>query len=178
MRIDQENRVVSLRGRNSQPFMNVQEEIRCLMKDPDSFEPFSALDMDAINSEEDFRRRFGLGFSWNEKHRRALIELKRRFDLTDPEIRLMHHTGNLKRTSEGVFMSASYLVAIIGGIQLGVIAAVYGFLLAFVFFNLSNPLMMLNWCVLLFFVIFFCYALNWTYIKPWRVQCRVLADNP
>lgn len=171
-------RVIPLKTHNSPSHIYFEEEIRRLVSDPDSFESFPPSDKIFIECEEKFLERFGPGFSWNKKHRLALIKLKHKFDLTDPEIRLLHYTGNLKRTSEEVFMDASGFVAAIGAIQLALIAGIYGICLMLLFFNLSGPVMMLKWCGLLLAVVSFCYLVNWTYIKPWRVQRRVMANHP
>ena len=64
-------------------------------------------DDEVIRDEDRFRRRFGPGFRWNRRDRIGLIALKKRYDLTDPEIKLFQHTGNLRRTPFGVILTAS-----------------------------------------------------------------------
>jgi hypothetical protein len=164
-------KIVLLRPATSPPPLDPRlEELRNILSQAQPIDSeFS--DDEVIQDEDKFRRRFGPGFRWNRRHREALMRLKRHYDLTDPEIKLFQHTGNLRRTPFGVQLAASPWIALWGGVQL----AVFGLLfLALLFATLPNlvgapskaakPLLGLGGLLL------FCYNLYWFYIKPWRLQ--------
>lgn len=131
-------------------------------------------DEEVIAKEWKFRKRFGPGFTWNSLHRKALIELKHEKDLTDPEIRLFHWSGNLRRTPFGVTLSVSVWVALWGGVALAPFALLF---LALLVAGRQNPggdtLGGLRAGVAFSLLGAFCYGIYWSQIKPWRIKRRV-----
>ncbi|MGH7461861.1 MAG: hypothetical protein ACREMA_12675 [Longimicrobiales bacterium] len=128
-------------------------------------------DEEVIRDEDKFRRRFGPGFRWNRRDRIGLIELKQRYDLTDPEIRLFQHTGNLRRTPFGVSLTASPWVALWGALQLGVFALLFLALLLAALPNFSASLdKAIKPALVLLFLMLLCVGLYWMFIKPWVIQ--------
>lgn len=127
-----------------------------------------------IASEKKFRKRFGPGFTWNTFHRKALIKLKHEKDLTDPEIRLFHWSGNLRRTPFGVTLSASIWVALWGGVALTPFVLLFLALLIAAWPNLHGATLFALRAVIALSVLgAFCYGIYWFHIEPWRVQRRV-----
>ena len=171
-------KVVPIRPRARKPLGDSRlEEIRRLLgesvPDPDPLDDGQS-DARVIEDEEAFRRRFGLGFDWPRRHREALILLKREKDLTDSEIRLFRHTGNLKRTPFGVELAANRWVALWGGLQLVLFGTLFGALCIAAMPNLMvNPVKALRAVIGLGGLLALCYAIFWLYIKPWIVQRRV-----
>jgi hypothetical protein len=134
-------------------------------------------DQEVIDDEHAFRRRFGLGFSWPRIHREALIKLKREFDLTDREIRLFRHTGNLKRTPTGVYLDANRWVAAWGWAQLAFFGSLLVVLALVTWPNLvsANPH---AWKAVgsMVGIALFCWLIYLTFVKPWTIRRRFAAQ--
>ena len=173
---ERRDEVVPLRPEKSDPPQRLDPRLEEMRRILAQSEPLDGTysDEEVIADEGKFRKRFGPGFRWNRRDRIGLIALKKRYDLTDPEIKLFQHTGNLRRTPFGVQLSASPWIALWGGVQLAVFSL---FFLALMFAALPNlgaapskavkPLLGLGGLLL------FCYLLYWFYIKPWRLQRRL-----
>ena len=69
-------------------------------------------DRATVEREDVFLHRFG--FAWPHPHRKAPIALKHERGLTDPEIRRLYGTGNVRRQGSGVRFVASLFMAITG----------------------------------------------------------------
>lgn len=131
-------------------------------------------DEQVIAKEWKFRKRFGPGFTWNRRHRKALIELKHELDLTDPEIRLFYWSGNLRRTPFGVTLSANIWVALWGGVLLALFAVLFLALLIASWPNLHGATpVTLRAVTGLTFLGALCFIIYWFHIEPWRIQRRV-----
>lgn len=135
-------------------------------------------DSDALENEDAFRRRFGLGFQWNAKDRRALFKLKNRMQMTDSDIRLFRHTGSLRRSGDRITLDARKRDVLIGGVQIAILILSFGELLLSIAphpwksVNLYLEMIGLiigNWLL--------CYLTYWTNIKPWFRQ-RELEHQP
>lgn len=154
------------------------EEIRRLlgesvpMPEPDPEDDLS--DENVVRYRQAFRRRFGIGFDWLPHHRKALIALIHEYGLTDREVKMFRHTGNLKRTPLSVELTANRWIALWGGLQLVVFGTLFGALCVAVVPNLSSdPVRALRAILTLGGLFALCYAIYWLYIKPWIVQARV-----
>lgn len=168
-----ESKVVPIRP--GQPEVSLDprlEEIRQLLRD---IEPLGdeLSDDRVIEDEKFFRKRFGIGFDWPRRHRLALIELKRDKDLTDAEIKLFRHTGNLRRTPFGVHLGASRWVALWGGFQL----ALFGILIVGIVIPLAplvagSPIKALKLGGVAVTLVSLCWVIYLFYIAPWRIQRR------
>ncbi|MDP1541659.1 MAG: hypothetical protein Q8L99_00730 [Polycyclovorans sp.] len=161
------------------------DEIRQLL---DESEPVAAPPLDpapGLDPEDDlsdenviryrgaFRRRFGIGFDWLPHHRRALIALLHEKGLTDREVKMFRHTGNLTRTPIGVELTANRWVALWGGLQLLTFAALFGALAIAAVPNLiADPIRALRAVAVLSGIAALCCTMFWLYIKPWIVQRR------
>lgn len=167
------NKIVPLRPDKPPESLDSRlEEIRRLLSQS---EPISNQYSDAavIKDEDKFRRRFGPGFRWNRRDRRGLIELKKRYDLTDPEIRLFHYTGNLRRTLLGVQLTASPWIAVWGFVQIGVFGLLFLALLLAAWPRLAAaPLQAVKPILALLALLAFCAGLYWLYVKPWLLRRR------
>lgn len=178
-RLDQ--KVVLLRSAPPKPRLPPRlEEMRQILKEAETEpEVTSALvdddlsDERVIANEGKFRKRFGPGFTWNSFHRKALIELKHEKDLTDPEIRLFHWSGNLRRTPFGVTLAASGWIALWGGVLLTPFLMLFLALLIAAWPNLHGAtLVALQAVIGLSLLGVLCYAIYWFHIEPWRIQRR------
>jgi hypothetical protein len=130
-------------------------------------------DDEVIRDEDRFRRRFGLGFRWNHRDRIGLIELKKRYDLTDPEIKLFQHTGNLRRTPFGVKLTASPWIAAWGSVQIAIFVFLILVLLLAAWPNLIvAPARAIKPVLALLSLLIFCVGLYWLYVKPWLLRRR------
>ncbi|MCX7071462.1 MAG: hypothetical protein NTW01_10800 [Gammaproteobacteria bacterium] len=130
-------------------------------------------DVEVIRNEDKFRRRFGPGFRWNRRDRIGLIELKKRYDLTDAEIKLFQHTGNLRRTPFGVMLTASPWIALWGSVQIAVFGILFLALLLAAWPNLfTTPTKAIKLTLALLVLLGFCVALHWLYVKPWLLRRR------
>lgn len=130
-------------------------------------------DDEVIADEGKFRKRFGPGFHWNRRDRIGLITLKKRYDLTDPEIKLFHYTGNLHRSVFGVRLTASPWIALWGCVQITVFGLLFLALLLAAWPNLvSRPAKAMKPVLALLALFAFCCALYWLYVKPWLLRRR------
>lgn len=130
-------------------------------------------DEEVIADEKKFRKRFGPGFYWNRRDRIGLIALKNRYDLTDPEIKMFHYTGNLHHSVFGVRLTASPWVALWGGAQLAVFGLLFVALLGAALPALTSGSTKALKPVLALIALFgFCYTLYWFYVKPWLLRRR------
>lgn len=128
-------------------------------------------DDEVIADEGKFRKRFGPGFRWNRRDRIGLIALKKRYDLTDPEIQLFQHTGNLHRSVFGVRLTASPWIALWGGVQITVFGFLFLALLLAAWPNLvTAPATAIKPMLALLVLFAFCCGLYWMYVKPWLVR--------
>lgn len=126
-----------------------------------------------IRDRPSFRRRFGPGFDWSPSHREALIRLIHEKGLTDIEVKLFRHTGNLIRTPFGVHLGAKRWMAVIGVFQITLFASIFAVTLGVVWpylFALTDKALK-GW-VLIAGLAALCYALYLTFILPWRIQRR------
>lgn len=169
----EESKVVPIRPNQPRPRLDPRlEEMRHLLRD---IEPLGdeLSGERVIEDEKLFRKRFGIGFDWPRRHRQALIELKHDKDLTDAEIKLFRHTGNLRRTPFGVHLGASRWVALWGGLQL----ALFGTLLVGVVIPLAplvagSPIKALKLGGVAITLVSLCWVIYLFYIAPWRIQRR------
>lgn len=128
-------------------------------------------DDEVVNDEDKFRKRFGPGFRWSRRDRAGLIALKSRYDLTDSEIRLFHHTGNLHRSVFGVQLNASSWFAMWGGVQLAIFGPILLLLMAATIFGEgAAATVLLKRLIVLLCLSAVCYGIYWVYVKPWRIQ--------
>lgn len=149
------------------------EEMRHILAQSEPYDKTSYSDDEVIDDERKFRKRFGPGFSWNQRDRIGLIDLKRRYDLTDPEIRLFEHTGNLKRTVFGVFITANPWIALLGGVEIAYFGLLLIALLIAVWSILeTSPAKAIKLVLAVFVLVGFCVALYWVFMKPWFLQRR------
>lgn len=150
------------------------EELRQILRNAD-VDPSSddLSDAAVVNDESKFRRRFGRGFDWRPHHREALIDLKHKHDLTDKEIRLFWETGNLRRTTHGVKLTAGPWAAASAGLQLFyVVPLCLAAMLAGWQNLLFAPLRFLPAWLMLFGIALYGFALYWSQIMPWLIQRR------
>ncbi|MBN8947483.1 MAG: hypothetical protein J0I74_10260 [Rhodanobacter sp.] len=148
----------------------VREGAACAQNDDDN-----ERDRQAIDDERIFIARFG--FDRPRRYRESLIKLKHTVDLTDREIRLMHHTFSLRSDAQGVQLNASRGLAVLGHVVLGILclqminvwvlarhASMAPPMLAFRFSGLMIMLLAMGWFV------------HWVYIRPWQIQQRTRAQ--
>lgn len=146
------------------------EELRRILVQSDPLDGEYS-DDEVIRDERKFRRRFGPGFRWNRRDRIGLIELKMRYDLTDPEIKLFQHTGNLRRTPFGVVLTASPWIALWGGVQIVIFGLLFLALLVAAWPNLeAAPARTIKPVLALIALLGLCIAMHWLYVKPWLLQ--------
>ena len=148
------------------------EEMRRILAES---KPLDSLysDDEVIADEGKFRKRFGPGFRWNRRDRIGLIALKKRYDLTDSEIQLFQHTGNLHRSVFGVRLTASPWIALWGGMQIAVFGLLFLALLLAALPNLlAAPARSIKPALALLALFGFCFALHWLYVKPWLIRRR------
>lgn len=148
------------------------EEMRRILAES---QPLDSLysDDEVIADEGKFRKRFGPGFRWNRRDRIGLIALKNRYDLTDPEIQLFQHTGNLHRSVFGVRLTASPWIALWGGAQIAVFGLLFLALLLAAWPNLvTAPAKAIKPVLALLGLFAFCFGLYWMYVKPWLLRRR------
>lgn len=151
------------------------DEIRQLLHEaePASDPEDDLSDDNVIRSRTAFRRRFGIGFDWLPHHRRALIALLLDKGLTDREVKMFRHTGNLKRTPLGVELTANRWIALWGGLQMVTFGTLFGALVIAAVPNvIADPVRALRALIVLGGIAALCYAIFWLYIKPWIVQQR------
>lgn len=130
-------------------------------------------DDNVIRSRAAFRRRFGIGFDWIPHHRRALITLQQAKGLTDREVKMFRHTGNLKRTPLGVELTANRWIALWGGLQMVTFGTLFGALVIAAVPNvIVDPVRALRALIVLGGIAVLCYAIFWLNIKPWIVKKR------
>lgn len=170
-----ETKVVPIRPQPSNPPLDPRlEELRQILRDSDVSTADDLCDEAVVNDKSKFRRRFGHGFDWRRRHREALIELKQEWDLTDREIRLFWQTGNLRRTTRGVKLTASPWAAAAGGLQLIYVVPLFSAAILAGWENLLfAPLRYIQVWLMLFGVAVYGFALYWSQIKPWLIQRRL-----
>lgn len=165
-------KVVPLHPKATAPLDPRLEELRRILSQSEPADSEYS-DDEAIRDEDKFRRRFGPGFRWNRRDRIGLIELKKRYDLTDPEIKLFQHTGNLRRSPFGVMLTASPWIALWGGVQIAVFGVLFLALLLAAWPNLlAAPERAIKPALALLALLGFCFALHWLYVKPWLLRRR------
>lgn len=167
---DPDDKVVPLRPKSG------KAELLELLRDSDRLPPNDPLsDEIVLHSETQFRIRFGLGFRWGERHRAALIQLKRRKDMTDPEIRLFRRTGSLRKTASGVKLTTSVWFAAWGSIQVLCLGLMFGPAVWAGWHNLvCAPVNYEAW-LMLSGVAMFAYVLYWSQVKPWWISRHLRA---
>lgn len=135
-------------------------------------------DADALENEDAFRRRFGLGFQWNPTDRRALFALKDHMQMTDSDVRLFRHTGTLRRSRDGFSLAARKRDALMGGAQIAILVLIYGGILLAIAPQAWHSLQLgLKAIGLAAGIWLLCYSTYWTTIKPW-VRQRQLEHQP
>jgi hypothetical protein len=165
--------VTPIRRQSSKPPLEAPlEELRQLLRETEPLDD-DLSDEDVIRDEKKFRRRFGLGFDWPKRDRIQLISLKHEKDMTDAEIKLFRHSGNLTRGPFGIRLSATRWGAWFGGIQL----AYFGTLLLALLAGLNtsmlrSPSRAFGVAVLVLGLLGFCITIYLMYIKPWIIQKR------
>lgn len=165
-------KVVPLHPKATAPLDPRLEELRRILSQSEPADSEYS-DDEAIRDEDKFRRRFGPGFRWNRRDRIGLIELKKRYDLTDPEIKLFQHTGNLRRSPFGVMLTASPWIALWGGVQIAVFGVLFLALLLAAWPNLlAAPERAIKPALAHLALLGFCFALHWLYVKPWLLRRR------
>jgi len=168
-----ERKVVRLHPPRQRPPLDPRlEEIRQLLQEATPLDD-DLSDEVVIRDNESFRRRFGPGFDWPRFQREALIRLIHEKDLTDSEVKLFRHTGNLIRTPFGVYLGAKRWMAVIGVFQITLFASIFAVTLGVVWpylFALTDKALK-GW-VLIAGLAALCYALYLTFILPWTIQRR------
>ena len=151
------------------------EELRKILRESDVVLADGDLsDAIVVSDEAKFRQRFGHRFDWGRRHREALIRLKQEKDLTDAEIKLFRHTGNLRRTAHGVRLDASPWVAMWGGMQMLCLGTLLSVTVLAGWHNLLfAPLRYLEAWLTLLGIATLCCLLYWSQIKPWLVHRRL-----
>jgi len=154
------------------PLDDALEELRRLLQETEPLDD-ELSDNEVIRDEKKFRRRFGPGFDWSKRDRIALIALKHEKDLTDAEIKLFRHTGNLTRGPFGIRLAATRWTAWFGWLQL----AYFGVLLLALLAGLNasmlrSPSKALGVTVLVLGLLGFCITIYLIYIQPWIIQKR------
>lgn len=168
------SKVTPIRSQSSKPPLEAPlEELRRLLQETEPLDD-NLSDEEVIRDEKKFRRRFGVGFDWHKRDRIRLIALKHEKDLTDSEIKLFRHSGNLTRSPFGIRLSATRWGAWFGGIQL----AYFGTLLLALLAGLNasmlrSPSRALGVAVLILGLLGFCITIYLMYIKPWIIQKRI-----
>ncbi len=84
--------------------------------------PKAKLDAQALNNVEMFRQRFG--FEQPMVVRKQVLEIENKLDLTDREIRWLHHSGHLVIKGNEVKIKPARLMPLVGWMQL----ALFGFM--------------------------------------------------
>lgn len=154
------------------PLDDALEELRRLLQETEPLDD-ELSDDEVIRDEKKFRRRFGPGFDWPKRDRIALIALKHEKDLTDAEIKLFRHTGNLTRGPFGIRLAATRWAAWFGWLQLAYFGALLLALLAGLNATmLRSPSRALGAAVLILGLLGFCITIYLMYIQPWIIQKR------
>src|SRR6185312_3565604 len=138
--------------------------------------PMTLLDRKAIENERVFIRRFG--FDWPRRDRIAVIELKRRLDLTDREIRLLKWTGNRKQKHGVVRLASTRWSAIFGRsliIAAGIEFAGLMLLEAVTTHHALSGLQVAKLYGTTAFVLAMLWMVHFGYVKPWIIERRVRA---
>lgn len=124
-----------------------------------------------IENERAFKKRFG--FVWPPQQRQALIQLKTEKGLTDPELKLLRWSGNLKRTPFGVTMTSAVWGALWGVVAMGYLSLLFLALLILALPNIHGTTPAALRTVLTLATLgLLCYALYWFHILPWLIQRR------
>ena len=168
------NKVTPIRRKVSDkpPLDDALEELRRLLQETEPIDD-ALSDNEVIRDEKQFRLRFGPGFNWSKRDRIALIALKHEKDLTDAEIKLFRHTGNLTRGPFGIRLAATRWAAWFGWLQLAYFGALLLTLLAGLNATmLRSPSRALGAAVLILGLLGFCITIYLMYIQPWIIQKR------
>lgn len=147
------------------------EEMRRILSESDTQDDDELSDERVVENERAFKRRFG--FVWPPAQREALIKLKQKKKLTDPEIKLLRWSGVLKRTPLGVTLTSAVWLALWGG----VILAYMGLLFVAVFLAAwpalqSGTTISPRVGVAVALLVAFVYLIWWFHIEPWRIKRR------
>ena len=166
-------KVVPLRPANDRKKLPPKlEEIRKLLGEST---PAGAVptDEEAIRDPAAFRRRFGPGFDWSRRHRESLILLMHDKGLTDNEVKLFRHTGNLHRTAFSVRLSVNPWVTLWGGSNFAFFTFVLGLLLIVLWPQISTlSVQALKGWGLLAGLGLLCAGLYVAFILPWLIERR------
>lgn len=176
--VESESKVVPLRPKPSKPpapergVENRLDEMRRILLESERHDDDELSDERVMENERAFKRRFG--FLWPPSQRRALIELKRKLELTDSEVKLLRWSGVLKRTPLGVTLTSGTWLALWGG----VILIYLGLLFAAVFVAAwpaleSGATISPRVGVATALLTAFFYLVWWFHIEPWRIKRRV-----
>jgi hypothetical protein len=148
------------------------EEMRQIFREAERTSADELSDERVIEDERAFKRRFG--FVWPLSQRQALMQMKKEKQLTDPEIKLLRWSGNLKRTPFGVTMASAVWGALWGCVLLSYFVLLFFVLLIAGWPNLHGGSLSALRAGLAFATIgLLCYAIYWFHIEPWRIQRRV-----
>lgn len=132
-------------------------------------------DQEAVENEQAFIRRFG--FDWPRRDRVALLELKRRCDLTDREIRLLKWTGSLRRKEGIVTLASSRGAAIFGKCIIVLMGAEFILSVGGGLWGLHHALSFVQAIELygaMLVVIALAWGVNLGYVRPWTIRLRTL----
>ncbi|MEL0028196.1 MAG: hypothetical protein VW625_05975 [Perlucidibaca sp.] len=150
------------------------EELRSILQASEPAEVPADSDAALINDGYLFQKRFGPGFNWPRRHRMALLKLIQQTGLSDREVRLFRHTGNLRRTPRSVELAATGGMALIGASQIGFwggFALMLAIALALDFGSSSRlPLRVVAAVAVLSGASYLLYICS---IKPWITQRRI-----
>ena len=147
------------------------EEMRQILRDAQPTFDDKLSDVQVIENERAFKERFG--FVWPPLQRQALIQLKTDKGLTDPELKLLRWSGNLKRTPFGVTMTSAVWGALWGVVAMGYFSLLFLALFILAWPSLHGPTPAALRAVLTLTVLgLLCYAMYWFHILPWLIQRR------
>jgi hypothetical protein len=169
------SKVVPLRRELPQPKSSNEntriEEMRQILREAQPTSDDELSDSRVIENERAFKERFG--FVWPPLQRQALIQLKTEKGLTDPELKLLRWSGNLKRTPFGVTMTSAVWGALWGVVAMGYFSLLFLalFILAWPSFHGPSPAA-IRAVLALTVVGLLCYTMYWFHILPWLIQRR------
>jgi hypothetical protein len=120
-----------------------------------------------------FRHRFGFEPS-NKAVREQVLAIQAKYDYTDRDIRLLHQSGQLSISPDGIVtLKPSWIMPFVGYIQLFILSVVCAALIVHVGYS-SAPAwkLMIGQVIAGAFWFGGAWALNRLYIAPWRILKR------
>jgi hypothetical protein len=129
------------------------------------------LDEQSINSEYMFRHRFG--FHAGSVVRQQVVEIRKKYDFTDREIRWLRHSGQLSIAPSEAKLKPSWVMPMIGWTQITFFGLMSVALLLQILLS-TSPKWQQGLGEIIVFITAFCvlWVLNEFYIAPWRTLKR------